>query len=89
MIKIFCISIKQHQNITLLSEYCATRGVSAKVHYPIPIYRQKGLSFLGYKMGDFRVADMHAKSMITFPCDQHISKEEMDYVIKTVQEFYR
>jgi len=72
-----------------LLEYCTTRDVSAKVHYPIPIYRQKGLSFLGYKRGDFRVADMHAKNMITFPCDQHISKEEMDYVIKTVQEFYR
>jgi dTDP-3-amino-2,3,6-trideoxy-4-keto-D-glucose/dTDP-3-amino-3,4,6-trideoxy-alpha-D-glucose/dTDP-2,6-dideoxy-D-kanosamine transaminase len=72
-----------------LLEYCINKGIEAKVHYPIPIYRQKALSSFGYKEGDFPITDGHTKKIITFPCDQHLSVEQMDYVISTVQEFYK
>lgn len=71
-----------------LLHYCLKRGIQAKVHYPIPIYRQKALKYLGYKKGDFPVTDRHASSIISFPCDQHLSKKEMNYLIKTVENFY-
>jgi len=72
-----------------LLEHCIKKGIEAKVHYPIPIYRQRALASYGYKEGDFPVADAHTKKIITFPCDQHLSKGEMDYVIATVKEFYK
>lgn len=71
-----------------LLSYCLEKGIEAKVHYPVPIYRQPGLSFLGHSTGDFPVTDEHTKKIITFPCDQHLSKEEMQYVVQTVTEFY-
>jgi dTDP-4-amino-4,6-dideoxygalactose transaminase len=71
-----------------LLKYCHKKGIEAKVHYPIPIYRQRALEFLKYKKGDFPVSDFHAKNMITFPCDQHISLNQMKYVISTVKKFY-
>ena len=42
-----------------LLEHCIQEGIEAKIHYPVPIYRQKALSFLGYKEGDFPVSDAH------------------------------
>ena len=72
-----------------LLDYCLKKGIDAKVHYPIPIYRQEGLAYLGYKKGDFPVSDDHASKIITFPCDQHLSVYELDYVIKTVKDFYQ
>ena len=71
-----------------LLKYCHKKGIEAKVHYPIPIYRQRALEFLKHKKGDFPVSDFHAKNMITFPCDQHISLNQMKYVISTVKKFY-
>jgi len=71
-----------------LLQYCLDQGIEAKVHYPVPIYRQPGLAHLGHKKGDFPVSDEHTKKIITFPCDQHLSREEMDYVIKTVKDYY-
>ena len=71
-----------------LLQYCLDAGIEAKIHYPVPIYQQPALTYLGYKKGDFPVADQHGKSMISFPCDQHLRKKEMDYVIETVKEFY-
>jgi len=71
-----------------LLEFCLNRGIESKVHYPVPIYRQPALSHLGHKKGDFPVSDVHADNIITFPCDQHLSREEMVYVVSTVKEFY-
>lgn len=72
-----------------LLQHCLNAGIEAKVHYPVPIYRQPGLAHLGYQEGDFPVSDQHTSNIITFPCDQHLSKKEMNYVIGTVEEFYR
>ena len=72
-----------------LLQHCQERGIECKVHYPIPLYRQEGLRFLGYRKGDFPVADFQAANSITFPCDQHLERREQDHVIETVAEFYR
>ncbi len=72
-----------------LHHFCKERGISAKIHYPTPIYRNPGLLQFGYREGDFPVADRHAATVISFPVDQHVTREEQDYVISTVAEFYR
>ena len=77
------------ENRDALLKHCIDRGIEAKVHYPVPIYRQPALKHLGHKVGDFPVSDRHTHEIITFPCDQHLSREEMDYVIESVRGFYR
>ncbi len=72
-----------------LLAHCVANGVEAKVHYPIPVYRQQALEFLGHREGDFPVTDRHAREVITFPVDQHLSRAELDHVIATVRNFYR
>ena len=76
------------ENRDELLKYCLKKGIEAKIHYPIPMYRQPALKHLGHKKGDFPITDLHAKSIISFPCNQHLSKKEMNYVIKTVKDFY-
>lgn len=71
-----------------LYEHCLNRGVEAKIHYPIPVYRQEALRHLGYGPGDFPVTDRHAREIISFPVDQHLRRAEQDYVIETVRDFY-
>lgn len=72
-----------------LLKHCIARGIEAKVHYPIPVYRQEGLAPFGYKEGDFPVTDRHALSMISLPAHDHLSDEQIDYMAEVVQEFYR
>ena len=71
-----------------LLDYCIKKGIEVKIHYPIPIYRQPAMKFLKHKIGDFPITDSHTKKIITFPCDQHLSKSQLDYIIKTVKNFY-
>ena len=76
------------KNRDKLLSYCLKKGIEAKVHYPIPMYRQRAMNFLKHKIGDFPVTDRHCKSIISFPCDQHLSKSQMNYIIKCVKDFY-
>lgn len=72
-----------------LLAHCLKEGIEAKIHYPIPLYRQEALSSLGYKAGEFPVTDRHALEMITFPVDQYLTRTQLDRVIDVVHEFYR
>ncbi len=71
-----------------LYDWCLARGVEAKIHYPIPLYLQDGLKAYGHKPGDFPVTDRHAREIISFPADQHLTREQQDLVIETVKSFY-
>tara|TARA_Y100001958_G_C21245337_1_gene574973 strand:- start:2954 stop:4054 length:1101 start_codon:yes stop_codon:yes gene_type:complete len=75
------------QRDSLLS-YCHKKGIEAKIHYPKPMYLQDSLKHLKYKKGDFPITDSHTKKIITFPCDQHLGKNQLDYIIQTVKKFY-
>ena len=41
------------------------------------------------RQGDFPVTDRHAGEIISFPCDQHLARDQQDYVIDTVRDFYK
>ena len=71
-----------------LFHYCTEKGIEVKVHYPIPLYLQKGLEKFGYKKGDFPVTDRHAQTMISFPAHQHLTEDQIEYTIETVRRFY-
>ena len=71
-----------------LLRHCLDRGVEAKIHYPIPIYQQQALAHLGYQPGDFPVTDRHAKTIVSLPVDQHLSRDQLDTMIGVITEFY-
>lgn len=77
------------QNRDDLYNYLLKNGVDAKVHYPIPLHLQQASKNLGYKLGDFPVAEAQAKNIISFPAHQHLTNEEVDYIISCVQDFYK
>ena len=85
---VFHLYIVFAENRDELYHHCISKGVEVKVHYPIPLYLQNGLKFLGYKEGDFPVSDRHAQTMISFPMHQHHTADQMNYIVKTVREFY-
>jgi dTDP-4-amino-4,6-dideoxygalactose transaminase len=72
-----------------LLQHCVERGVECKIHYPIPLYCQEGLRHLGYRPGDFPVADRHARMTITLPVHQYLSQQQLEHVVHTIAQFYR
>lgn len=71
-----------------LLAFLQSRGVEAKVHYPTPLHLQPASRPLGYKKGDFPMAEADAAATITLPVHQHLTEQEIRYMISCVEEFY-
>jgi aminotransferase EvaB len=75
------------ENRNNLLAHCRKNGIEAKVHYPIPIYKQKALREFCQNQ-DFPITNSHADKIISFPCDQHLQDSQLDEIIAVVTSFY-
>jgi len=71
-----------------LLRHLVAHGIDAKVHYPIPLHLQEASRYLGYKLGDFPLSEADAEQIMTLPAHQHLTNEQIDFVIDQVKEFY-
>ncbi len=71
-----------------LLAYLNDHGVQALIHYPIPLHMQKAFKELGYKKGDFPNAEKSAKRMVSLPMFPELTKQQMEYVVGTIKDFY-
>ena len=70
-----------------LIEYLNSYEVGTIIHYPIPPHLQKAYAYLGYKEGDFPIAERYAKEVLSLPMYNGMSDEELDYVIDKLNKF--
>lgn len=72
-----------------LARFLFERGIDAKVHYPVPMHLQPAAAALGHDVGDFPVAEDLARKTLSLPVHEFISKEQVEYMIDAVADFYR
>lgn len=80
--------IIQAQSRDALKDFLAEKGVSAKIHYPIPVHLQEAARDLGYKAGDFPVCEAQAKMILTLPIHQYLEEGDIRYVCDQIKAFY-
>lgn len=85
---VFHLYMLRVKNRDALNQYCQKQGIETKVHYPIPLPYQQCSAYLGYKQGDFPKTERDCENIITFPCHQHLTDQEVDFIISTVKHFY-
>lgn len=71
-----------------LKKYLTARDIGSAIHYPRPIHLQESFAYLGYKKGDFPISEALSRQILSLPLFPGITEKEIDYVIKTVQQFY-
>lgn len=71
-----------------LLDHLLGNSIRAKIHYPKPLHLQKAAAYLGYQSGDFPVCEEHCRTIISLPVHQHLTLDEMDYMIEHVRQFY-
>nr|HID57964.1 DegT/DnrJ/EryC1/StrS family aminotransferase [Desulfobacterales bacterium] len=71
-----------------LRKYLANAGIGTEVYYPIPIHLQECFKYLGYRRGDFPVAEAASEKTIALPIYPEIEREQQAYVVKKIKEFY-
>jgi UDP-2-acetamido-2-deoxy-ribo-hexuluronate aminotransferase len=56
-------------------------NIPTAIHYPMPLHLQECFSYLGYKEGDFPVAEKVSKEIMSLPMNPYLSDEEIEYII--------
>ena len=70
-----------------LMNYLKENEIGTIIHYPIPSPLQTAYKYLGYKKGDFPIAEKNANEVLSLPMYNGMSKQEQDYIIEKLNSF--
>lgn len=63
------------------------KDISCGIHYPIPLHLQEAYKTLGYKKGDFPVAEKCAEEIVSLPMFAELRHEQIETVAKEIKNF--
>lgn len=72
-----------------LRDFLAQAGIGSEVYYPVPLHLQECFAYLGYRPGDFAVAEKAALHSVAIPIYPELSDEQLEYVVENIKRFYR
>lgn len=81
---IFAIRCKRRDE---LEKFLNDGGIGTNKHYPIPMHLQECYKDLGFKEGDFPIAEEISATELSIPMYYGMTDEEVQYVIDKVNEF--
>lgn len=70
-----------------LYDYLRTRNIFAQVHY-IPVPHLPYYQQLGYKKGNWPVAEKYYEQCLSIPMYHGLTNEEQDYVVEAIIQFF-
>jgi dTDP-4-amino-4,6-dideoxygalactose transaminase len=80
---IYAVRVKDRDEVV---EYLKANGIGVMVNYPIPLHLQEVYKGLGYKKGDFSVAERVSQEIISLPMHPYLTGKEIKYVAAKLKE---
>ena len=71
-----------------LQKFLAENNIGSAIFYPKPLHLQECFSDLGYRPGDFPIAERLCNEVLSLPIYPELVQEQVEYVAKTVLKFY-
>lgn len=70
-----------------LIDFLAEKGIQVGIHYPIPPHLSPCYEYLGYKKGDFPIAEKYADHEVSLPIYAGMPDNEVEAVIEAINSF--
>ena len=84
----YVMFIVQAENRDGLQKYLMENGIQTLVYYGTALHLHPAAAKLGYKRGDFPVAERMADRVLALPHHQNLAAEDIRYVADAVNAFY-
>jgi len=84
---VFHLFVIETDNREQLLEFLKQKEIFCGIHYPIPLHFQGAYRELGYKAGDFPVAERSASRILSLPIYPELKEEEINYIKDALNEF--
>jgi dTDP-4-amino-4,6-dideoxygalactose transaminase len=80
--------VVRHPRRDELKKHLEANGVGCALHYPLPLHLQKCYANLGYKEGDFPVAEKAARECLSLPIYPELTEAQIQRVVEVVKDFF-
>ena len=71
-----------------LQKFLQSKGIPSMVYYPMPLHLQEAYQYLGYKKGDFPVAEELSEQVLSLPMHTELSNDQLHFIVTAIQEFF-
>lgn len=71
-----------------LQKYLSKFNIQSLVYYGTPLHLHGASKELGYKKGDFPIAENISKKVLALPHHQYLSEKQIQFVAKKINDFY-
>lgn len=71
-----------------LRDFLSKNEIGTEIYYPVPFHRQECFSYLNNNDKDFPVANGLAETTIALPIFPELTKEQIQFVLEKIKEFY-
>ena len=71
-----------------LREHLQKQGIPSMIYYPVPLHLQHAYEELGYRKGDFPVAEQVAGEVLSLPMHTELDTEQLEYITGHLLEFF-
>ena len=72
-----------------LQHHLTEHGVGTLIHYPLPPHLQEAYQELGYKKGDFPLAETIADTCLSLPIFPGLTDEQVTHVCDAIKQFFK
>jgi dTDP-4-amino-4,6-dideoxygalactose transaminase len=70
-----------------LKQFLLENGIETSVYYPLPLHLQNAFRFLGNGEGNFPGSERSAKTVLSLPTFNQLSKGDQEYIIRSMEVF--
>jgi len=69
-----------------LMHYLKEKGINTAIYYPKPLHLCEHFKNIGYKQGDFPIAEKVSKQVLSLPVHPHLTQEQLNTIINAFKE---
>ena len=81
--------VVRHPRRDDLKAHLESNKIGCALHYPLPLHLQKCYAALGYKPGDFPVAEKAARECLSLPIYPEMTEAQIQRVASVIKDFFR
>lgn len=71
-----------------LKQWLQQKGIPSQVYYPVPLHLQRAYRDLGYREGDFPVAEELCSRVLSLPMHTELHEDQLSFISDQIHQFF-